>query len=403
MITVKPFKAVRPTRDKAYLLATRSYMTYTNDELIDKLENNPFSFFHVISPDKEHDLSGTTKFKMVRSKFEDFCKQRIFITEDKPAFYIYQQQTPTHVFSGIIGTVSIDDYHKGKIKKHEHTITARENLFAEYIHLTGFNAEPVLLMHKPITTLAEVKSKYLDTRAEYEFTSTDRILHLLWPVTNKKDIDIIENSFKNTEEMYIADGHHRCASSGRLSSFDSENKMNDFFMAYLLPETYVRIQAFNRVVKHINNLSRNQFLNQLEKHFFVAYVDAKEFVPASLHEIGLYIDGDWYSLFAKPGTYNPEHPVDQLDCKIVSDNILDNILNITDERQDPNVNFLPGADGVKAIMDKVDSKKFKIGLNFYPVSIEQLKAVADAGLFMPPKSTYIEPKLRSGLTIYKMR
>lgn len=401
MITVKPFQAVRPTRDKAYLLATRSYVSYTNEELEEKLANNPFSFFHVICPDKEQEMSGAKKFEMVRNKFEDFLKERIFLTEDKAAFYIYQQVTPTHVFNGIIGTVSINDYRDGKVKKHEHTLTSRENLFAEYLSHTGFNAEPVLLTHKPVSSLAEVKSKYLDTRAEYEFTSTDKILHLLWPVFDEKDIEIIEESFKTVEELYIADGHHRCASSTRLNEIIKDNEKSEYFMAYLLPETYIKIREFNRMVKNLNGLTKEEFLKKLDEDFYVSYINQDKFYPSGLHEMGVYLDNDWYSLFAKPGTYNPEDPVDQLDCKIVSDNILNKILGISDEREDPNVSFMPGVKGVAGVKKAVDSGKFEVGITLFPITIEQVKQVADAGMYMPPKSTYIEPKLRSGLTIYK--
>lgn len=403
MITVKPFKAVRPTRDKAYLVATRSYVSYTNQELEEKLKNNPFTFFHVISPDKEQDMTGKDKFKMVRSVFEEFSKQRIFTEEKENAFYIYQQQTPTHVFTGIIGAVSTDDYDNGKVKKHEHTITKRENLFAEYLMETGFNAEPVLLMHKPLHNLGDVKNKYMNTRAEYEFTSTDKILHLLWPVTDEADIDTISKSFENVDDLYIADGHHRCASSSRLSELLPDNPESKQFMAFLIPETNIKISEFNRLVKTVNGYSKKEFLDLLENDFVLNYIPGKSFNPSSLHEIGLYINNDWYSLFPKPGTYNPEDPVDQLDCHIVSKNILDKILHIKDERQDPNVDFIPGVHGSKEVMNKVDSGEFELAFTFYPVSIEQLKGVADASRYMPPKSTYIEPKLRSGLTIYTFK
>ncbi|MCT4623748.1 MAG: DUF1015 domain-containing protein, partial [Schleiferiaceae bacterium] len=402
---VKPFKALRPTRDKAYLVATRSYVSYTDERLRHKLENNPFTFLHVINPDGINDSShGQEKFEKVKKRFELFCKERIFKEEEKAAFYIYQQQTPTHVFTGIIGGISVKDYNEGRVKKHEHTITAKENLFAEYLNTTGINTEPVLLIHKPLSAIGNIKNKYMQTRAEYEFTSTDRIMHLVWPVSEEEDVKTIADAFAELNEVYIADGHHRCASSSRLAQLrggEGENA-HDYFMAYMLPETTIKIQEFNRVVRTLNGLTKDEFLNQLEEKFFIRWINTKEFHPSSLHEIGLYIDGDWYALFTKPGLFNPEHPVEQLDCHIVSTKILAPILNITDERNDKNIDFLPGSDGAKAVAEKVDSGEFAAGFVLFPITMDQLKNVADAGMYMPPKSTYIEPKMRSGLTIYNL-
>ncbi len=396
---------MRPTRDKAYLVATRSYVSYSDEHLKLKLEHNPYTFMHVVTPDGKNDNStGEERFLKIKKKFELFCKERIFMEEEEPAFYIYQQQTPTHVFTGIIGAVSVEDYNEGKIKKHEHTIEWKENLFANYLNATGINTEPVLLMYKPLTGIAEIKSKYMQTRAEYEFTSTDKILHLLWPVTDGEDVDFISRSFTKLNELYVADGHHRCASSSRLAKLrgGEENDSHQFFMAYMIPETTIKIQEFNRLVKTLNGLSVKKFLKKVEENFILRWVNAKEFTPESLHEIGLYIGGDWYSLFPKPGSFDPIHPVEQLDCQIISDKILMPILNIKDERNDPNIDFIPGTEGAIEIKKKVDSGEFEVGFVLYPVSIDQLKTVADAGLFMPPKSTYIEPKMRSGLTIYNL-
>ena len=405
MITVKPFKAIRPTRDKAYLVASRSYVSYSDESLEHKLSTNPFTFLHVINPDGKNDPTfGEERFQKVKKKFELFCKERVFMEEDKASFYIYQQRTPTHVFTGIIGAISVDDYNKGKIKKHEHTIAAKENLFAEYLNSTGINTEPVLLIHRPLTALSEIKKKYMDERAEYEFTSTDRISHYMWPVSDTEDVKTIEQSFAELNEVYIADGHHRSASSSRLAELRGGEGHNshDYFMTYLLPETTIKIQEFNRLVKTLNGNTKDEFLSKLEEKFFIRWINAKEFKPNSLHEIGLYIDGDWYALFTKPGLFDPEHPVEQLDCHIVSTKILAPILGIVDERHDDNIDFLPGSYGPKAVVKKVDSGEFKAGFVLYPISMEQLKNVADAEMFMPPKSTYIEPKMRSGLTIYNL-
>lgn len=405
MITIKPFKAIRPTRDKAYLLATRSYVSYSDEELEDKLNNNPYTFLHVINPDYNDKIqsSGNERYEKVKTRFEEFRRLDYFIEEDEAAYYIYQQQAENHVFTGIIAATAVQDYIDGKIKVHENTLSAREEMFTNYLHATGFNAEPVLLMHRPIASIGALKSRYIATRAEYEFTSTDKVLHLLWPVTNAQDIQDITAAFKTVDALYIADGHHRCASSVRLAALrGGVEKAHHYFMAYLLPETTIRIHEFNRLVKDLNGLMTEDFLEAIKANFFIHEIDQETYRPTSLHEIGMYIDQKWYALFSKPGSYNPEDAVAGLDCQILSQNLLGPILGINDLRTDSRIDFLPGNTGPEGIMKAVNSGKFCVGFGLFPVSIEQLKRVSDEGLVMPPKSTYIEPKLRSGLTIYNL-
>jgi uncharacterized protein (DUF1015 family) len=241
----------------------------------------------------------------------------------------------------------------------------------------------------------------LYTRAEYEFTSTDKILHLFWPVTDLVDIETIQDAYKEIDEMYIADGHHRCASSMRLAEQKGSDGMHNYFMAFMITDNNIKIKEFNRVVKDLNGLSKSQFLKEVEKSFFMRYIPDGNLEPSGMHEIGLYVDKDWYSLYPKPGIFLPEDPVDVLDCQIISKSILSSILNIKDERNDPRIAFIPGSEDSDKVEELVDSGEYKVAFKLYPVAIEQLKNVADAGMFMPPKSTYVEPKLRSGLTIYK--
>ena len=406
MITVKPFQAIRPTRDKAYLLASRSYVSYSERRLFHKLNNNPFTFLHVINPDyhQEVKLDGTEKYKAVREKFEEFNHLGYFTQDDKPSFYIYQQQAENHVFTGIIGAVAVDDYNEGRVKVHEHTLTHREEMFVNYLHETGFNAEPVLLMHKPLSKISQVKSKYMDERAEYEFTSTDKVLHLLWPISDEEDIKAVGESFAQLNEVYIADGHHRCASSAGLAA--RVNGGNDhpsqYFMAFLMPETTMKIHSFNRLVRDLNGMNPSEFIHKLEEHFYVRPKTDELYDPWDLHEMSMYLKGYWYSLFVKPGLYNPEDAVDSLDCQILSKQLLDPILGITDLKTDKRIDFLPGNTRASGIKEAVDSGAYAVGFGMHAVTAEQLKHVADEGKFMPPKSTYIEPKLRSGLTIYSL-
>jgi uncharacterized protein (DUF1015 family) len=406
MITIKPFKAIRPTRDKAYLLASRSYVSYTDEELADKLNNNPYTFLHIINPDyhdKQHS-QGLERYKKVRQRYADFKQYGYFIEEEKPAYYIYQQQAEHHVFTGIIAATSVNDYVNGKIKVHENTLTSREEMFTDYLETAGFNAEPVLLIHPSISALAQVKNKYMDHRPEYEFTSTDRVLHLLWPILDAEDIDLISNAFKGVDALYIADGHHRSASSKCLAERRGLEKEgpHQYFMSYLLSENNVRIHAFNRLLKDLNGLSEEQLIEQISASFFVREITDHHYKPESLHEFSMYAHGRWYALFCRPGSYDAEDAVGSLDCQILSDNVLNPVFGIQDLRTDARIDFLPGDTGAKGIMEAVNSGKYAVGFGLYPVTINQIKRVSDEGSIMPPKSTYIEPKLRSGLTIYNL-
>ena len=406
MITFKPFKAIRPTRDKAYLMASRSYVSYSEEHLINKLDQNPFTFLHVINPDynKEEKSTGQDRFLKVKEQFEHFKELGYFIEEEKPAFYIYQQQAENHVFTGIIGATHVNDYKEGRVKKHENTLTQREEMFTNYLHVTGFNAEPVLLMHRPMATLGAIKSKYMAERAEYEFTSTDKVLHLLWAVTEDEDIEAISKSFEQIDSVYIADGHHRCASSVRLAEMypDENQEANKYFLTYFLSDTTIRIHGFDRLVKDLNGMTKTEFLKKLDTNFFVREKEDALYKPESMHEMSMYMHGKWYALYNKPGRFNPEDAVESLDCQILSTLLLDPILDIKDLKTDSRIDFSPGNAGPETLKTAVDSGKYKVAFGLFPVTVEQLKRVSDEGLSMPPKSTYIEPKLRSGLTVYNL-
>ncbi|MDX5327114.1 MAG: DUF1015 domain-containing protein [Bacteroidota bacterium] len=407
MIQIKPFRAIRPTRDKASLVGSRSYLEYSDEDLREKLNNNPYTFLHVINPDFHLDqrLSGREKFEKVRDKFRDFVREGVFMEDPEPALYIYQQSTPTHVFTGIVGAASVKDYQEGRIKKHENTLRHREELFKDYLEITGVNAEPVLLIYPDLQEVDSVMGKYMELRPEYEFCTTDRVIHFLWPIHDSKDVQIIREGFSRLDSLYIADGHHRCSSSALLSdgkaSTDPENP-RDWFMAMFLPENNIRIHEFNRLVQGLNGHTMDSFLDSVSKKFFVREIGRKSYRPEGIHEMSMYLEGRWFSLNVKPGSFNSEDPVESLDYEILSRNLLDPILGIQDLRTDPRIAFKPGTDGPEGIEKAIDRGRFTVGFCMFPVTIEQLKKVADAQLVMPPKSTYIEPKLRSGLTIYKL-
>ena len=398
MAIVRPFKAIRPTRDKANLVATRSYLSYSDETLKEKLEHNPFTFLHIINPNIKQ--KGINKFNAVKAKFNYFKEAGFFITEDTETFYIYQQINDNQTFEGIIGATAVADYLNGNIKKHEHTITEREKMFESYLDTTGFNAEPVLLCHQKNTAITNLIQYYKVTRAEYEFATTDKTIHKLWLVNSTKDINIIINSFKSIDNLYIADGHHRSASSALLAQ-NSTKKNSPYFMSFLIDENQLNIINFNRLIKHTNGLTSDELIAEIEKSYTVIEKGSIPYSPTFTDEISMYIRGTWYSLVALPK--NIVHDcVSRLDPAILSNNILAPILNITDEKTDENISFESGTTPLSKIAKKIDSGEYEVAFILKPISISALKEVADNNRFMPPKSTYIEPKLRSGLTIYSL-
>ena len=402
MAIVRPFKAIRPTRDKANLVASRSYLSYSDETLNEKLEHNPFTFLHIINPDYKNKIKkkGIEKFNAVKEKFHDFQEAGFLITEVAESYYIYQQTNENHTFEGIIGATAVTDYLKGNIKKHEYTITAREKMFKSYLDTTGFNAEPVLLCHQKNTDINTIIQNHKATRAEYEFATTDKTIHKLWLVNSIKDINNITNSFASIDNLYIADGHHRSASSALLAQ--NSTKINSqYFMSFLIDENQLNIINFNRLVKTTNGLTSYELINKIKESFIVIKKGIMPYSPTLIDEISMYLNGFWYSLIALP-KIEMQDCVSKLDPAILSNNILAPILNIKDEKTDKNINFESGTIPLSIIKNKIDSGEYALAFILKPISIVALKEVADNNLSMPPKSTYIEPKLRSGLTIYPL-
>ena len=401
MAIIRPFKAIRPARDKASLVATRSYLTYSNETIKEKLDHNPYTFLHIINPDykTKTKTSGITKFKLIKEKFNQFISENILKKDQVVTYYIYQQSNALNTFTGIIAASSIKDYINNKIKKHEQTLSKREKMFCEYLDITGFNADPVLLSHEPSKTIKGILAKYTKTRSEYEFTTTNKSLHKLWLVNDVKDIDNITSTFKNIENLYIADGHHRCASSALLSQ-DSRSESNDYFMSYLIDETQLNILSFNRLIRNLNGLTPTELLNKIKEKYTV--IHKKDlYTPSLKNEISMYLDNTWYSLI-----FNQKKSTSissSLDPSILSKNILKPILNIIDERTDNNISFLDGRVPLSEIQQKIDNDEYAVAFILKPISITSIKEVADNNEILPPKSTSVEPKLRSGLTIYPIK
>jgi len=411
MATIIPFKAVRPTRDKVSLIAARSYDDYSPKERNARLRDNPFSFLHIINPGYKYhkEISGERRYTLVRNRYQEFKEEGIFIQDSKPSFYIYKiVNRDGHEFNGIIAGASIADYGEDIIKKHEKTIEYREHIFKDYLKTVGFNAEPVLLTYSDDARLKSLIDEVMKSRAEYEFTTTYRDTHFIWNIDDRKTINKISSIFSDMKKLYIADGHHRSASSylmaNELMKENSEHSGKEaynFFMSYLIPESELKIYEFNRLVRDLNGLSKEEFLIRLDEVFRIEDRGIEYYKPSLKHHFSMYLDGKFYSLYLRKSEYQITTALDALDVQILYDTVLHPILGIGDLRKDKRIEYSHGKNGLAHVKALVDSGDFKVGFGLLPVTNKELKNVADEGLTMPPKSTFIEPKLRSGITIYE--
>lgn len=405
MIIIKPFKAVRPPRDKANLVASRPFYNYKKHVLTAKLKGNPFTFLHVINPEfsaeNKTEPNSRARFEHVKFKYDEFKESKTLLNDTTPSLYIYRQITETNTYVGIIGGAAVKDYVDGAIKVHEHTLTEREETFSLYIDICRFNAEPVLLTYKDNPTINELIDKYQTQRSEYEFTTTDFIKHDLWVVSDLKDIELLQETFKQIPSVYIADGHHRTASSALYAAANKEIEEAQYFLSFFIAESSLKIYDFNRIVSGLNGLSVSEFLFSIEQFVTLSQPSIKSLKPSSLHEFSMFIDGFWYLLKLKKEFISTSSPVGSLDPHILSETILSKTLGIFDLKNDTRVQFIDGTKGMKALQKAVENGKADVAFALYPISIEQLKEIADTNNVMPPKSTWIEPKMRSGLTIYE--
>jgi len=407
-----PFKAIRPVRDKVHLVATRPYYSYTKQILTAKLIHNPYSFIHIINPEfKKSDKTKPNtieRFEKVRGKYAEFCNKGIFCQDQKTSFYLYRQTTAEQEFVGLIAGASVEEYKSGQIKIHEQTLPNREETFKMYLDVCGFNAEPVLLAHKDKEDLTDIYLDIMLNRPEYEYTSTDKVKHELWIVSEPAIIKNITDGFNKIKNLYIADGHHRSSSSALLGEMrcaaNPDHKGNErynYFMAFLISENLLKIYDYNRLVSDLNGLSADEVLEKLRINFNIKKA-RKRFKPREKSEFSMFLNGQWYQLNLNNATPSSANPAEHLDSRILSKLVLGPILGITDIQNDPRISFLNGKSGMQGLEKKVNKGLAQIAFGLYPVSVRDLMHVADTNNMMPPKSTYIEPKLRSGLTIYEL-
>lgn len=409
MATIHPFKAIRPTRDKAQLVSTRPLAAYSKPVLQKKLIENPYSFLHVIHPDdidgKLAKVNSKERFEAVKASLDQFIKDGVFIHEEESSFYIYRQTKDNHVFTGIIAGVSIAEYDENIVKKHEATITSRESMFTNYLDITGFNFEPVLLVHKHHEQLTDYIQTITSQRAEYDFSTTDRIRHELWVAGASKHTKIAE-LFKEIPQLYIADGHHRSASSSLLlkqlkASGRTVHPNQQFFLSYLLDEQVVEILEFQRMVKTLNGLTTDSFLQACSHAFHIEQIKTIQ-KPTEKHQIICLLNDSIYSFRIKDEIIESNNAVDRLDSHLITKHILQPILGIEDLKTSKEIEFIPGNIELEKIVNSIESGEFEVGFLLFPSSITEIMAIAENNEIMPPKSTWVEPKLRSGLTIYNL-
>jgi uncharacterized protein (DUF1015 family) len=411
MAKIIPFKAVKPTRAIVGLVAARPYQSYTIDERESRMDYNPFSFLHIVNPGYKYDqeITGKERYKLVKNRYLEFKEDGVFVTDKKPSFYVYKiVNRHGQEFNGIIAATSAEDYENDVIKKHEDTIAKREQTFKSYLQTVGFNAEPVLLTYPDNDVISDIIKEAQKTYAEFEFTMTYRDTHYLWKIDNKDIVSTIQDEFKRMGTVYIADGHHRSSSSHLLYLDEKENNPNhggnesyNFFMSYLIPESELVIHEFNRLIKDLNGLSKENFLIQLDASFRIENKGLMPYQPSKPNHFSMYLDGEFYSLYLRKANYKFNTALDALDAQLLYKTILQPILGIDDLRNNNRIEYVNGRHEMVTIKSSVDSGEFMVGFGMCPSTVEQMKQIADEGLKMPPKSTYILPKLRSGITIYE--
>lgn len=414
MAVIKPFKGVRPPKDMVEQVASRPYDVLNSEEARIEADGNEKSLYHIIKPEidfpvgtDEHDEKVYVK---AAENFQKFQDKGWLVQDEKECYYVYAQTMNGKTQYGLVVGAYVPDYMNGVIKKHELTRRDKEEDRMKHVRVNNANIEPVFFAYPDSVELDAIVRKYTSQKPEYDFIAPgDGFGHTFWVIDNEKDIEAITKIFAMIPALYIADGHHRSAAAalvGAEKAMQNPNHRGDeeynYFMAVCFPANQLTIIDYNRVVKDLNGLSIELFIEALRKNFIVEEKGSEIYKPQTLHNFSLYLDGKWYSLTAKEGTFDDNDPIGVLDVTISSNLILDEILGIKDLRSDKRIDFVGGIRGLGELKKRVDSGEMRVALALYPVSMKQLMDIADTGNIMPPKTTWFEPKLRSGLVIHKL-
>lgn len=413
MAKVKPFKGVRPPKALVEEVASRPYDVLNSEEARKEAEGNEKSLYHIIKPEIDFEV-GTDEhdprvYDKAAANFHKFQENGWLVQDSKENYYIYAQTMDGRTQYGFVVAAWVNDYMEGRIKKHELTRRDKEEDRMKHVRVNNANIEPVFFAFPDNEKLQGIITKETAKTPEYDFVAPDGFGHTFWVIDDEKTINTITDEFAKIPNLYIADGHHRSAAAALVGAEKAKNNPThkgdeeyNYFMAVAFPASHLKIIDYNRVVRDLNGLTEEEFLNKVRENFDVEEKGTEIYHPACLHNFSLYLGGKWYSLTAKPGTYDDKDPIGVLDVTVSSDKILRDILGITDLRSDKRIDFVGGIRGLEELKRRVDSGEMKMALALYPVTMDQLINIADTGNIMPPKTTWFEPKLRSGLVIHKL-
>ena len=413
MAKVKPFRGLRPPREIVTDVVSRPYDVLNSAEARSEAEGNPKSLYHIIKPEIEFEPGTDEHAPEVYDKavenFEVFQSNGWLVQDDKEHYYIYAQTMDGRTQYGIVVAANVADYMEGRIKKHELTRRDKEEDRMKHVRVNNANVEPVFFAFPDNEALEEIIRKVTAGEAEYDFVAPDGFGHHFWVIDDESMIKSITEEFAKIPSLYIADGHHRTAAAALVGNEKAQQNPEhhgeeeyNYFLAVAFPASHLQIIDYNRLVRDLNGMSPAEFLEHLSRNFEIVDKGTVPYRPAALHNFSLYLEGHWYSLTARPGTYDDNDPIGVLDVTVSSDLILRDLLGITDLRSDKRVDFVGGIRGLEELKHRVDSGEMAAALALYPVTMEQLINIADSGNIMPPKTTWFEPKLRSGLVIHKL-
>lgn len=413
MAIIRTFKAVRPVAELADKVAALPYDVMNTDEAREMVEGNPYSFLHVdraeIDLDPSVNIYDKIVYEKARENLNRMIDEKIFIRDKESYLYIYRQIMNGRAQTGIVACSSIDDYRNNVIKKHEHTRADKEQDRINHVDYCDANTGPIFLTYRSRDEINKIVDKYTAKEPIYNFIADDKVTHMVWKIDKEEDIKALVDQFEAVKSLYIADGHHRTASAVRVGMMRREQNPNyngeeefNYFLSVIFPDKDLQIMDYNRVVKDLNGLSRDEYMAKVSEKFHVSLYEGEgPYKPEEKHSYGMYLEGKWYRLVAKEGSYDSNDPVARLDVSILQNNLLKPILGIEDPRTSDRIDFVGGIRGLEELERRVN-KDMKLAFSMYPTTIADLMAISDAGEVMPPKSTWFEPKLRSGLFVHEL-